>query len=677
MEELRLSYESTSLRLRIGPDSLLGHATPEPPGPLLLQACRAVVALASGARDRVSLPFQGGALLRLATADHPGSLLATVTSGDGIVLLSAAEVPARPFLHSLTEAMDNFLEQAEGADIAQALAQAAVSLALLPEAVDRFERAPADPTGPIELHHDDVHGLRVRLGTFELDVSDVDRVALASSLVAGVQELLQTRDWPAGAAQVVLDRTGRRTLALWRGEGLSAAVLDEGQRPLCPRHALTVADLAWAALQCIHPTTEVEAARRELLRLIRWEQALRHPTAATRPVPPGWRAPKVSTPASSDDLPVGRLRHLAWRRVWRREAPGLQRVEPAGARLYIHGDGGLVAVDARTGALRWRRPEARPLQRGDAGLVVDEEGALLALDARTGRVLWRVLALDEGPFYAAWRSRRRVLAMSDATLFGLEDGRTTWRYDACFGQIHQVVTHGPLAWMTADDGILHAVRLADGTRQFALPVQGDPEEGLLLVPEGLLVSTQREPEGRGLLNLLDPLTGAIRWRIGLEGPLLGPPVVLGDGVVQAHGSTHQVTLECVGLADGQLRWRHRQLPVGGHPRLVGGDPLLVKTPDGGLVALEPTNGRIRWSLAGEDDEAHLLRNPLPERCRGVLLVPGATVRAVDPQSGRLIRRLDCGELVPAWLHAWPSGDLVIAEDDAVAHYTLGGHLALV
>jgi len=107
------------------------------------------------------------------------------------------------------------------------------------------------------------------------------------------------------------------------------------------------------------------------------------------------------------------------------------------------------------------------------------------------------------------------------------------------------------------------------------------------------------------------------------------------------------------------------------------DLLLCKTPDGGLLAVDPISGRIRWSLEGEDDDEGLVHNPLPVACRGLLLLPGSTIRALDPRTGRVIRRLDCGELVPAWLHAWPGGDLVIAEDEAVAHYTLGGHLAVV
>ncbi|MCB9547832.1 MAG: PQQ-binding-like beta-propeller repeat protein [Myxococcales bacterium] len=677
------------LRLRLGEESLAEHLPTEPVWPTLLQACRALLALASGARDRVTITLAGGSALCLdARGDR---LIARLTTADGLVLLHDHPVSAQALIRSVAEASRASLSTASGPDapLAGSLAQAAAALADLPPELPEAAPRAGAPAGsgrpasrPVRLELSAGGRLVVSLGPQRVDVEDTDAQTVGQALVEAVDALLQTRDWPPGVQSVALDPRGGRRLVLRRtDDGLLASVVDAAQHELCAPWPLDVGELARAALRCLQGLpAEVDGWRRALLRLIRWEQALRRPAQPGGRPPRGWRP--IGPPAPAPDgeaLPVARLRHLAWRRVWRREAPGLINVQATPRALLVHDQAGATAIEPATGRPRWSRPELVPLEASSPGLMGDRDGGLVAVEPASGRVRWRARTGDDGHFRAAWRADGGLLALSDSTLFGLDRrGAIRWRYDTWFGHVVHTALHGPLAWMTAEDGMLHAIRVADGSRQFVLPLRGEPEQGPLLCPAGLVVTSIQEPEGRALVALFDPVRGTLLWRVALDAAPAGRPVLVGDLVVQATGGPDRVGLEALGLADGQTRWRHHRLPLTGAPATSAQDGLvLCKTRDAAVVALDAVTGRVAWTLGGDDVEGQLLHNPPPVQRRGVLLVPGAAIRAVDPAAGRVIQTLDCGELVPAWLHAWPDGDLIIAEDDAVARYVLGGHLALV
>ncbi|MEZ4471630.1 MAG: PQQ-binding-like beta-propeller repeat protein [bacterium] len=697
MEELFLSviWEAAEpdgspaprLCLRIGTDSLLAHLPPAPVVPALLQICRALLALASGARDRVTIALPGESALELAI-EGP-HLAAQVTLGQGLTLLHRTAVPARPLIASVAAATQDALAAAPGDDpLTRSLALAAAALADLPaELPDAPSRTapPRElprPDRPVRLEMTDPSRLVVGLGQCQVEVDDTDTQTVGHALVEAVDGLLQTREWPPGVQAVGLDPRGARRLVLRRtSEGVLACVVDAAQHDLCPPWPIEVGELARAALRCLQGLpAEADTWRRALLRLIRWEQALRRPTTLGGRPPRGYRPPGPPAPeADGEPLPVRRLRHLAWRRIWRHEAPGLIRVQATPRALLVHGDAGVQALDPESGQGRWSRADLRPLDAGSPGLMRDADGGLVALEPATGRLRWRSRTGDDGHFRSAWRAAGGLVALSDSTVFGLDRrGGIRWRYDTWFGHVIHVALHGPLAWMIAEDGMLHAIRLADGSRQFVVPLRGEPEQGPLLCPAGVLVTSVREPEAHALVALLDPVRGALSWRVELDAAPVGAPVVVGDVVIQATGSAERVGLEALGLADGATRWRHQRLPLGGLPQLSALDDLvLCRARDASVVAIDARSGRVVWGLGGDDADGLLLHAPPPVRRRGVLLVPGATIRAVDPGTGRVIQTLDCGELVPAWLHAWPDGDLIIAEDDAVARYVLGGHLSLV
>jgi outer membrane protein assembly factor BamB len=95
--------------------------------------------------------------------------------------------------------------------------------------------------------------------------------------------------------------------------------------------------------------------------------------------------------------------HVLWRTRFRRRSPGPNGVVVSGGRVYGNTDRSTFALDAATGALVWARRLTTPAQPIDVppvvarglvytstvGLPPGGKGAIVALDAATGAVRWR------------------------------------------------------------------------------------------------------------------------------------------------------------------------------------------------------------------------------------------------------------------------------------------------
>lgn len=555
--------------------------------------------------------------------------------------------------------------------------------------MDRPPCQPPEPDRPLDFEPRDGR-LHVTLGARRLDAGALDPT-LGETLVAGLEAVLKTRDWPTGQHRLHLDRAGTRRLGVrHRPEGLELSLLDAHDRPVSGPVPLPLAGFARAveAFVAEHAPADAgtRALRRALADLVGWAEALdvgdRRPR---RPTPAAWPPPAEHDPPDAEPLPVGRLRHLAYRRAWRHEAPGLSRVAAAGDRLAVFDADGLVLLDRETGRIRCRRAGLRPID-GPAPMrfAVDPDGAPVALTA-DGALRWRGRPPEsDAPLHALHPAGDRVLALTagrDVYGLGAADGRTAWRYATHYGEVVGAAVHGPVAWLAAEDGFVHALELDCGSPRFVVAPGGELEGPPRLVSDGLLVGARRPPDPRSRVICLDPLDGHLRWSAALDGHLAAPLRAAGDAVIALVDGGDDPEAVSLDARTGALRWRR---PLDGIDDLCGppavraiDGALYLKYIDGSVVALDPDSGALRWLLPGDDPELTLRTNPPPAPCRGLILVPGTMIRAVDPADGRLVHVVDCDELVPDWLHVWPEGDLAVAEHDAVARYLLGGHLALI
>ena len=288
-------------------------------------------------------------------------------------------------------------------------------------------------------------------------------------------------------------------------------------------------------------------------------------------------------------------------------------------------DGGVVALRRADGSLLWSQSLGAPVLGGvaaNADVVVAGFGdAVAALNAGSGDVLWRT------PLGAAVRSvpvlaERRVL-------------------------------------ITAGDGCLHCLNLADGKPVSGWPVQVYPRPvpipapPLLLdrkgVPEVVVVATNGSRFGRepGLIAAFSH-AGKLLWEQPAGGYVRGSPVADRDRLfVAAHSyNSGEGVLSVLHTRTGEPLWpapfRLEPEDAGGHHHDLVAAPLVhdhvvyVGSLDHKLYALEARSGRLLWQA---EAPGGLVTSPL--WVEGLVVVGGndGSLVAFDPQTQQL-----------AWVH---------------------------
>jgi outer membrane protein assembly factor BamB len=251
------------------------------------------------------------------------------------------------------------------------------------------------------------------------------------------------------------------------------------------------------------------------------------------------------------------------------------------------GSGAVVALDAATGAIRWRAPSPVPLRAGAAyasaaiaggahGLVIAAQldGVVRALDAATGAERWRVDLGDD----LADAQERAVFAAP------VIDGR-------------DVLVGGKRRFAALD--------VATGGVEWSIdPVPGAVDSQSLAsvaVAGGVVVGAfQRELGG---LIARDRATGAPAWQLGDDLPIgvNATPVVAGDAVVVSNAADEVFALDAL---TGELRWRTQLDPRGfqwgnatvGAPAYAHGI-VVVPTLYDDAVALDAASGAELWRVA--------------------------------------------------------------------------------
>ncbi len=325
------------------------------------------------------------------------------------------------------------------------------------------------------------------------------------------------------------------------------------------------------------------------------------------------------------------------------------RLDTPGARV--------AAIDAATGVVLWSQPTGASVRHSVAlgeGTVVAqlETGTVLALDASTGAVRWRYdLSAESPPAFAFhWMAcpphvhGRDVLVCGHRrpTLLDLATGRARWTLPAVGREdaLTQAAAAVQGEWIYRgglSSGVV-AYRRSGAERpseRWRSPVER-ATVGPVIVSEGVLVQTD------GALTLLDRQTGKPRWRVEQPfGPTTAAPLSLGRNLVLA-ASTSQGLL-ALEARTGRVRWRlpapppllsfamnRRGSAVSASPVLVG-HTVFTTLDDGRVVALDAATGKIVW-----------------QRALGVPLPAGAV-----PGGGRLFV-LDYGGALYAFAPASPS-----------------------
>jgi len=282
------------------------------------------------------------------------------------------------------------------------------------------------------------------------------------------------------------------------------------------------------------------------------------------------------------------------------------------------GRGAIYALDAATGAVRWKfptipQPWRYPLEAGGGGLwypvSVDAEGrlyagnsnpapwggspkrpngaafpgparytdSLLVLDARTGRLLWhdqvtphdiRDYDFEATPILATVEGEELVLGAGKAGRLIAWDRETRRRrWTAAVGLHLNDVGPLPQRRVTVCPGLLGGVEtpMAYAEGRLFVPVVDLCGWGSATARQKL--TTLDPSRGRGRLVALEAATGRILWERRLPSPNFGCATVSNDVVFT---STFDGTVYAFAVADGKLAWRTRmRAGVNACPAVVG------------------------------------------------------------------------------------------------------------
>jgi outer membrane protein assembly factor BamB len=200
-------------------------------------------------------------------------------------------------------------------------------------------------------------------------------------------------------------------------------------------------------------------------------------------------------------------------------------------------DGEVIAFDARSGAIRWRRVigpvESSPLIAGDSVYVGDWSGSIYSLSLATGRTRWtyRVGAQIKGSISLA--EGRLYVGAYDGRLYALDaaSGRPVWRADGQSGLFGRgtfystpAVAYGRV-YIGSTDGKVYSYGARSGRLRWSHRTGGYVYASPAVWRGLVLVGSYDHS-----FYAFDAATGTVRWSFRANGPISGSASVL-DAVV--------------------------------------------------------------------------------------------------------------------------------------------------
>ncbi|MBU8900379.1 PQQ-like beta-propeller repeat protein [Corallococcus sp. M34] len=389
-----------------------------------------------------------------------------------------------------------------------------------------------------------------------------------------------------------------------------------------------------------------------------------------------------SAPGRGESKPLkvpGRLRRLRFEKLW--EQRGLEDAEEARLLSGRHGPVYCAprlacAFSRRDGALLWRRAAA-------LGVAAAADGHAVAADAArvygfTGRgagARWLhdhdgipigPLLLRKDRLLLTLSEERTVVAFAEAT------GREMWRLAPPRAQRSWLTPQGHRALLATDSGYLYGLDLADGQVRYRLraplPFHGAP------VPWGRRALAMLGRGSHWAVLLADAHTGQAVWTHELDLTHPSPPLPLGARVYLAGERDREGLLVCLD-ARGKKLWE-RALHLGPGPFALA--PLqraVIVTSASGAAARVTASGQVDWRVGATGEP---LLAALPARtARGVTLLPGEHVRAVEPRGGQVLAEVRAGEGLVALQADVHLNLYFLDEAGTLSAYQLGSHFTVV
>jgi outer membrane protein assembly factor BamB len=277
--------------------------------------------------------------------------------------------------------------------------------------------------------------------------------------------------------------------------------------------------------------------------------------------------------------------------------------------------GDLLALDANSGAIRWRFHTGGNVFSPP---VVDQERmriyfgssdkSLYAVDLN-GMFLWSFATGDN--------IASRPLVVGSSVIFGSED-RSLYAVDAQTGALRWQTTTGgpvvsspalaaaengePLVIAGSDDGIVYALNVADGTPRWQFAAEGAVEAAIVVaddinhdIDSPVAYVAARD----GFLYALNAASGELLWQSELDSPLRMAPAV---GMDNLYVVDNRSRLHAVRRANGARLWTLADEEYSGVPLALNiaeeGENVVVTRYRGSVDLLDPNGNRLQsWENA--------------------------------------------------------------------------------
>ena len=220
--------------------------------------------------------------------------------------------------------------------------------------------------------------------------------------------------------------------------------------------------------------------------------------------------------------------------------------------------GGLIAVDATSGATVWRADVSTTLRpaAADGHVYVVGADALQALDAATGRELWRVplAAGVSAPLVA--RSGWVIAALKSGEVLALRgaDGTEVWRQTLATPVTTPPAVNGDRLYLPGADGLVRALAIGSGETLWTQALGG------AIVSIAPLGSRVYIGSSDNYFYCLDDGKGRVRWRWRAGADPIGTAIADDERV---YFSSLDTVVRALDRNHGAQRWRQ---PLPWRPR---------------------------------------------------------------------------------------------------------------
>ena len=239
-------------------------------------------------------------------------------------------------------------------------------------------------------------------------------------------------------------------------------------------------------------------------------------------------------------------------------------------------------------------------------IVAGTDGTVLALDAQSGAERWRGQAGKSLSAGVGSDGRFAAVVTRDNELVVLDKGARLWSANLASRTSTAPLVAGERVFVIGVDRVVHAFDALDGRRLWTLQ---RPGEALTLSQPAVLAAYKNTlVAGIGAVMLgIDPTAGSVRWELAVTSPrgtneverlndLVGPLLRVGDSLC---ARAFQTAVGCVALSNSggseraTLRWSRN---AGGQQAL-GGDAEFVFGADGTdrLSAWRAASGDLAWT----------------------------------------------------------------------------------